>query len=134
VAHFYADIIEDYKAAKHVMYANHIEKDEEVVDFEIRYDKICKDVSELEKRMTDNAEHYRRLKKLQYSLQLAQDPHYVYGPAYPGVGAAFKEENEEIEQLPLWHKLDQTRTIVEKQSEEPDFNAAFGEDMEATKE
>ena len=45
---------------------------------------------------------------MSYSLQLAQDPYYIYGPSYPGPGFKFSESEPKKEHLPLWHKLEVT--------------------------
>ena len=104
----YAHIIEEYKAAKHILYVNQISAEAGVIDFDLRYERITNDVRILKERKEENAEHYKRLKKLSYSLQLAEDPYFIYGPAYPVHKYIPKEENREPEQN-LWHKLEQPR-------------------------
>lgn len=78
----YADVIEEYKAAKHALYIHKIVSEAEINDFDIRYEKIQHDMNALEERKRELSEHYRRLKTLNYSLQRAEDPQFLYGPAY----------------------------------------------------
>ena len=103
----YADVIATYKEAKHTLYINNITDEAGIIDFDKRYHKILDDVEELKARRDENAEHYRRLKKLSYSLQLAEDPHYIYGPSYPHKKEQSEEKQETQEkELPLWYKLE----------------------------
>lgn len=103
----YANEIEEYKIAKHVMHEHHVESDKDIIDFDIRYDKICRDAAELESRLNEYKEEYRRLKKIEYSLQLAQDPKYVYGPSYSA------PEKTQTKQYPsLWDKEAQARELA----------------------
>lgn len=76
------DDLERYKEAKHRLHAYKIETEEQIVDFEQRYDKIQKDLTELKDRFDETKEEYRKLKKLQYNTELAQYEQYCYGPEY----------------------------------------------------
>ncbi len=111
-------LIEEYKAAKHVMYVNGVRNEAGITDFDSRYKKITEDVEVLGTRLKESAEHYRRLKKLQYSLQLAQDPRFIYGPSYPGADYQFKELPEKEEPMPLWHKLDESQAKAQEHADE----------------
>ena len=91
----YSDVIENYKTAKHFLHVYKIVDEAGIDDFDARYEKIQRDLSELEDRRDELSEHYRRLKKLNYSLQLADDPQFLYGPSYPTVEQ--KENNREKE-------------------------------------
>ena len=129
----YKDVIEEYKAAKHVMYVNKVVSEEAIIDFDLRYYKITQDAKELEARLKDNAEHYKRLKKLEYSLQLAEDPNFIYGPSYPGVGFKFKDDEEAKTYKPLWHKLEEEKEKAKESAPEPGENAAREDEKEAEK-
>jgi len=106
----YAEEIKQYSDAKRFMYINNITSDAGVIDFDLRYDKIKRDLEALEAQLKDHNEHYRRLKKLSYSLQLAEDPNYIYGPSYPGVGYVHgNEEQTQKVRKSLWQKLEETQ-------------------------
>ena len=101
-----------------MMSANRVAREEDIVDFEQRYSRICADVQDLETRLKDHAEHYRRLKKLEYSLQLAQEPEFVYGPSYPGFGFQFKDREEEEQPVRLWDKPEMQQKEQENMASE----------------
>lgn len=76
------DVIQRYKAAKAVMYRYQVTEEHQVNDFLSRYQKIQKDISELEERFDESKETYRKLKKLSYNASLAENAQYCYGPNY----------------------------------------------------
>lgn len=76
------DILDSYKSAKAVMYHYKVNTEEEIADFEQRYAKIQVDIQGLEERVEQAKEEYRRLKKLSYNVELAQNTQYCYGPEY----------------------------------------------------
>lgn len=78
----YQDVIEKYTAAKAVMYQFKVSTEDEVRDFEERYEKVQADLTELEDRVGTLNNEYRRLKKLKYNMDLAQNAQYCYGPNY----------------------------------------------------
>ena len=103
--------LDQFKSAKQMLLAKGITKDEDIIDFEQRYAKICADVQELDARLKDHAEHYRRLKKLEYSLQLAQEQKFIYGPAYPGVENQFKESDGQAGSGCLWKNIERAQRL-----------------------
>lgn len=80
----YANVMEKYQASKQILKRHRINNDDEIKDFDKRYKQIQTDIQEIEARKKELSEHYRRLKKLEHSLRLAEDPRYIYGPNYPG--------------------------------------------------
>lgn len=82
VNRLYADEIKRYKCAREVMYAYGVTTWEQIDDFRRRYDKLLADLPNLEQRYEETKEDYRRIKKLQYHIQLAQNEQYCYGPGY----------------------------------------------------
>ncbi len=78
----YKDVLASYKSAKAVLYQYQVTTEDGVKDFEQRYKKIKSDIAELEERLDSAKEEYRRLKKLSYNLELAQNAQYCYGPEY----------------------------------------------------
>ena len=78
----YKEIIDRYNEAKAVLYQYGVKTEEEIADFENRYKKIKKDITELEERLELTNTEYRRLKKMNYNIELAQNTQYCYGPNY----------------------------------------------------
>lgn len=78
----HADKIEQYKQAKATMYRHKINSDEQIPEFEERYARMSETFQKAEEALVDAKEEYRRLSKLRYNVQLAQNKQYVYGPAY----------------------------------------------------
>ena len=78
----YRDALEEYKSAKAVLYQYKISNEEEIVDFERRFEKIQEDIKDLDERLDLAKEEYRRIKKLSYNIELAQNTQYCYGPNY----------------------------------------------------
>ena len=71
-----------YKKAKAAMYAGKLNTNREIGDFLARYEEIRKKMPEKEAKLEETKEEYRKLKKLQYNILLAQNKQYIYGPAY----------------------------------------------------
>ena len=84
----YESELAKYKKARAAMYAAKLNTNAEVADFLIRYDEIRKKMPEKEERLENAKEVYRKLKKLQYNILLAQNEQYVYGPGYNNQQAA----------------------------------------------
>lgn len=78
----YHDVITRYKKAKGTMYSYRISSQEQMDDFKERYADIQANLPEMQQRFDELKEDYRRLKKLQYNISLAQNAQYCYGPEY----------------------------------------------------
>lgn len=76
------DVIRQYKDAKAVMYRFGVTQEHQVDDFMQRYDAIQESIKELEERLDETAETYRKLKKLHYNTTLTENAQYCYGPDY----------------------------------------------------
>lgn len=102
----HSDVLTQYKSAKKMMYRYRLMNEAAIIDFDKRYYQTNRDVERLKKEEKELRGHYSRLKKLEYSLQLAEDPKYIYGPRYPGEGYTFYRKKEE-EEAPrkLWDKI-----------------------------
>ena len=87
-----ANAIDDYKKYKSVMYRHNVSTDEEIQDFLERYQTIQEKLPKVEQETEKCKEEYRRLSKLKYNLQLAQNRQYCYGPEY------IEPEQEQAEQ------------------------------------
>lgn len=78
----YADVIERFKKAKSVMYGYKVTTVGDIDDFRVRYADIVANLPQMEEELERTKEQYRKLKKVQYNLSLAQNAQYCYGPAY----------------------------------------------------
>jgi len=70
----YVNVIEEYKATMHPLYITCQWSRNQWFWYAIW--KNQHDVNALEEQKSELNEHYRRLKKLNYNLQLAEDPHF----------------------------------------------------------
>ena len=78
----HATKIEQYKQAKAAMYRHKITSDEQIDEFKERHTQMAEKLLKAEETLSDAKEEYRRLSKLRYNVQLAQNKQYVYGPGY----------------------------------------------------
>lgn len=93
----YREDVASYKKAKAVMYSYKVTTLAEIDNFRERYADIQANLPKLEEEFEQAKEDYRRLKKLQYNMSLAQNAQYCYGPDYE----AEKAHEEELpEQKP----------------------------------
>lgn len=89
----YRDALEEYKSAKAVLCQYKISNEDEIVDFERRFEKIQEDIKDLDERLDLAKEEYRRIKKLSYNIELAQNTQYCYGPNYVNEQEQTQENN-----------------------------------------
>ena len=90
-----AEILEQYKLAKAVMYAHRVQTEAEIRDFQNRWKQTENNIKEYTERVDQMREQYRKLKKLQYHAQLAQNARYCYGPEYTFPGKDKDAINQE---------------------------------------
>lgn len=86
--------LEQYKHAKAAMYRHKIASDEQIANFDERYQQMSERLQRAEEALVDYKEEYRRLSKLRYNVQLAQNKQYVYGPGY---AEPKQKEREQVE-------------------------------------
>lgn len=98
----HASEIADYKSSKAVMYRFNVTSDEQIKDFLERYNIIQNKLLLVEEQVENNKEEYRRLSKLKYNLELAQNKQYCYGPDY-----IEPEQEPEQEQEPDTERKDE---------------------------
>ena len=88
------DIIRRYKEARAVMYAHNIQdKDDmeaQIYDFKTRWRQVENNIKKATEQYDQTRESYRKLKKLQYNMSLAENEKYCYGPEYT-IDSADKE-------------------------------------------
>lgn len=78
----YADELEEYKSHKAVMYRHEVTSKEDIESFLERYEEMNKKISVAHARVDVLKNRYRRLSKLKYHIQLAENKLYCYGPEY----------------------------------------------------
>lgn len=94
----YKDILDRYRSAKAVLYRYKVTNEDQIVDFEQRYQKIQSDILELDERLELAKEDYRKLKKLSYNVQLAESQQYCYGPEYTYENVYQQEQERESDE------------------------------------
>ena len=94
----HASEIADYKSSKAVMYRFNVTSDEEIKDFLERYTQIQNKLTTVKEQLDQNKEEYRRLSKLKYNLELAQNKQYCYGPEYIEPEQEPEQEKEESQE------------------------------------
>ena len=70
----------DYKTAKRALHQKNINTDEQIADFQKRYQSTSAHLEELRQELDHYNQEYRNLKKIEYNLTLAQNDYYCYGP------------------------------------------------------
>ena len=107
----YIDVLDRYRTAKAVLYQYGVNTEEEIVDFEQRYKKITDDIEELTDRFEQKKEEYRKIKKLSYNIELAQNFQYCYGPEYSYDRQGAKEQSRESDEARNERAEEQKKTI-----------------------
>ena len=97
----HASEIEDYKYNKSILYRHKITNEAEIQDFLERYKTIQEKIPYVEAENERYREEYRRLSKLKYNVQLAQNKQYCYGPEYiePDLEQEIEEPAREDNQI-----------------------------------
>lgn len=78
-------MLNQYKEAKAVMYAFGLKEETleaQIIDFKRRWRHVESNLREATRQYDETRENYRKLKKLQYNMALAQNTRYCYGPEY----------------------------------------------------
>lgn len=81
--------IAEYKKNKSILYKYRCASDEQIADFNNRYEKVENNISDLENQIAVEKSEYGKYKRLQNNVELAQNKQYLYGPEY-------EEEKEKI--------------------------------------
>ena len=71
--------LQQYKESKAIMYRYKVSTEEEIDDFTKRFETLKKNIATTEDRLAEMKEEYRKLKKLEYQTNLAQNHEYCYG-------------------------------------------------------
>lgn len=78
----YAEEIASYKESKAIMYRQKTTSEEGIQEFKERLEEYKNKIQYAEAQNKALSEEYRRLQKLNYNVQLAQNKAYCYGPEY----------------------------------------------------
>ena len=81
--------IAEYKKNKSILYKYRCASDEQIADFNNRYEKVENNISDLENQIAVEKSEYGKYKRLQNNVELAQNKQYLYGHEY-------EEEKEKI--------------------------------------
>ena len=76
------EALEQYKRSRAVLYRSKIQTDEDISDFLARKQHLEEIKQQEEMNLEQAKEEYRRLSKVRYNMQLAQNKQYCYGPQY----------------------------------------------------
>lgn len=74
--------ISEYKKNKAILYKYRCATDEQIADFDNRYEKVKENIVNLEREIKAESSEYGKYKKLQNNVELAQNKQYLYGPEY----------------------------------------------------
>lgn len=74
--------IDEYKKNKAILYRYKCASDEQIADFDNRYQSVKNNIANLEDLIKSESGEYAKLKKLQNSVELAQNQQFCYGPEY----------------------------------------------------
>lgn len=78
----YKEEITEYKKNKSILYKYRCASDEQIADFDNRYEKVKSNISDLESQIAAEKSEYGKYKRLQNNIELAQNKQYLYGPEY----------------------------------------------------
>ena len=90
--------LEQYKTAKRYLHMKNINTDAQISEFKNRFASVSVHLSEVENDLQSINEEYRKLKKIDYNLTLAQNNYYCYGPEHPSLTKLPKEQSTLEEQ------------------------------------
>lgn len=74
--------IEKYKNNKVILYRYKCVDEEQIADFEKRYEKVKDNIINYNDAIEQGKAEYKKYKKLQNNVELAQNREYVYGPEF----------------------------------------------------
>lgn len=99
----YSDEIEDYNMHKAVMYRHNVTSQEDIELFLERYEEMEVKLPAAEVRADTLKNQYRRLSKLKYNLQLAENKMYCYGPDYNDLAHSMEVRQEPLNEKTAEH-------------------------------
>lgn len=79
------DEISEYKKNKAILYKYRCASDEQIADFDNRYEKVRNNITELTSQIEAEKTEYAKYKRLQNNVELAQNKQYLFGPEYSDI-------------------------------------------------
>ena len=95
----YAAELEQYKIAKRYLHLKNINNEAAIIDFKTRFASVEAHYNELLSEVEIFNEEYRKLKKIEYNISMAQNNFYCYGPEHPSLSDHFKEQNKQSAEM-----------------------------------
>ncbi len=74
--------IDRYNSSKRYMHLKNINTQEQIDEFNNRFASVSEHMQNVEDELAVVKEEYRKLKKMEYNITLAQNNEYCYGPVY----------------------------------------------------
>lgn len=90
--------LEQYTVAKRYLHLKNINTENQITDFKSRFASITSHLEEVEQDLQAINEEYRKLKRIEYNLTMAQNNYYCYGPEHPSLSEQPKEQPSEEKQ------------------------------------
>lgn len=90
--------LEQYKTAKRYLHTKNINTDDQIADFKTRFSSVSEHFKEVETELQSANEEYRKLKRINYNLTLAQNNYYCYGPSHPQFAVEQQKEDQTTSQ------------------------------------
>lgn len=91
--------LEKYSTAKRYLHLKNINSDKDIADFKLRFSSTGAHYNELLTDVVSINNEYRKLKKIEYNISMAQNNFYCYGPDHPSLANQPKEQNKPTSEL-----------------------------------
>ncbi len=93
--------LQQYTNAKRYLHLKNINSDADVANFKQRYQSTTNHYNEVTQELETFNSEYRKLKKIQYNVQMAQNNQYCYGPDHESLAKLPKDEEKTQENINL---------------------------------
>ncbi len=97
----HATELDQYKTAKRYLHLKNINTEAQITDFQTRFIAKTEDLIKATEELKIFNEEYRKLKKIEHSLTMAQNNYYCYGPDHEYLSRQPKDQPEEEQNLHL---------------------------------
>ncbi len=89
----HATELEQYKTAKRYLHMKNINSEAQISEFKTRFASVTEHLREVENDLKSINEEYRKLKKIDYNISMAQNKYYCYGPEHPSLADLPQEQS-----------------------------------------
>lgn len=97
----HAEELEQYKTAKRYLHLKNINTEEQIKSFKERFASTTAHLTDVSAELQVFNEEYRKLKKIEYNIAMAQNDYYCYGPEHEYPDRQSKEQPEDEQNLHL---------------------------------